>query len=78
MNDPKAKDVNGKKSQLYSEKPIFLYVDIADVEVHFPGLLTEIREWYRDYRVVDGKEPNRYGFGGRPLDRVYSFPPLCC
>lgn len=53
VNDPKANDVN----------------DITDVEAHFPGLLASIHEWYRIYTIADGKEPNRYGFQGRPLDR---------
>jgi len=53
VNDPKAKDLN----------------DIDDVEKVFPGLLEQIREWYKVYKVADGKEPNRYGFGGRALDQ---------
>lgn len=53
INDPKAANVN----------------DIEDVEPNFPGLLEEIREWYRIYTIADGKEPNRYGFQGRALER---------
>jgi len=53
INDPKAKDCN----------------DIGDVDTVFPGLLDQIREWYKVYKVVDGKEPNKYGFGGRALDQ---------
>jgi len=44
-----------------------------DIE-HVPEkLINEIREWYRVYKVVDGKEPNRYGFGGRPLNQEETY-----
>nr|CAD1828231.1 unnamed protein product [Ananas comosus var. bracteatus] len=31
--------------------------DANDVEKHFPGTLTAIREWYRDYKIPEGKPP---------------------
>jgi len=35
----------------------------------FPGLLDEIREFYKTYKVAEGKDNNKFGFGGRVLDQ---------
>jgi len=35
-----------------------------------PGVVDAIREWYRVYKVVDGKPPNEYGLKGSANDRV--------
>jgi inorganic pyrophosphatase len=42
--------------------------DIDDVEREVPGELDRIRTWFRDYKVAQGKPPNKYGFEGRALD----------
>jgi inorganic pyrophosphatase len=31
--------------------------DIDDVEKHLPGTLSAIREWFRTYKIPDGKPP---------------------
>lgn len=36
--------------------------DIGDVERAQPGLLARLREWLRQYKVVDGKPPNTFAF----------------
>jgi inorganic pyrophosphatase len=46
--------------------------DIEDVETELPGTIDKIREWYRVYKVADGKEPNTYEFGEKALNRVCS------
>jgi inorganic pyrophosphatase len=43
--------------------------DIGDVDRYFPGLLDASRDWWRVYRVPDGKGGNEFGFEGRWLDR---------
>lgn len=35
-----------------------------------PGKLDEIREWYRVYKVAEGKKENTYAFDGECLPRV--------
>jgi inorganic pyrophosphatase len=57
MDDPKAAELN----------------DIDDVDKVYPGLLDQIREWYRVYKVADGKEPNKLGFNGRFLDQEQTY-----
>ena len=37
---------------------------------HFPGVVDNIREYYRIYKVVEGKQPNTYAFGGTCLNKV--------
>ncbi|XP_020086389.1 soluble inorganic pyrophosphatase 6, chloroplastic-like [Ananas comosus] len=46
--------------------------DANDVEKHFPGTLTAIREWYRDYKIPEGKPPNRFGFSNKALNKDYA------
>lgn len=43
INDPCASKVNG----------------IADVQQHFPGLLEATRDWFKFYKVLDGKKLNK-------------------
>ncbi|KAK9134175.1 hypothetical protein Syun_013505 [Stephania yunnanensis] len=56
VDDPKASLVN----------------DIDDVEKHFPGTLTAIRDWFRDYKIPDGKPPNKFGLGNKAANKDYA------
>ncbi|XP_010527173.1 PREDICTED: soluble inorganic pyrophosphatase 6, chloroplastic-like [Tarenaya hassleriana] len=56
LDDPKAHLVN----------------DVDDVEKHFPGTLTAIREWFRDYKIPDGKPANMFGLGNKPANKDYA------
>lgn len=53
INDPLASKVN----------------DIRDVDQHFPGLLDATRDWFRLYKVPDGKKPNGIGLNEEFKDR---------
>ncbi|CAM6091400.1 unnamed protein product [Calypogeia fissa] len=56
LDDPKAALVN----------------DIDDVEKHFPGTLVAIRDWFRDYKIPDGKPANKFGLGDKAADKKYA------
>ncbi|XP_043709086.1 soluble inorganic pyrophosphatase 6, chloroplastic-like [Telopea speciosissima] len=56
LDDPKASLVN----------------DIDDVEKHFPGTLTAIRDWFRDYKIPDGKPANKFGLGNKAANKDYA------
>ncbi|XP_043714117.1 soluble inorganic pyrophosphatase 6, chloroplastic-like [Telopea speciosissima] len=56
LDDPKASLVN----------------DINDVEKYFPGTLTAIRDWFRDYKIPDGKPANKFGLGNKAADKDYA------
>lgn len=56
VDDPWAKDLN----------------DINDVDRLLPGTLDQIREWWRTYKVSDGKPENTFGFDERFLDRNFA------
>ncbi|KAI4318765.1 hypothetical protein MLD38_032434 [Melastoma candidum] len=56
LDDPKASLVN----------------DADDVEKHFPGTLTAIRDWFRDYKIPDGKPANKFGLGNKPASKDYA------
>ncbi|XP_021287154.1 soluble inorganic pyrophosphatase 6, chloroplastic-like [Herrania umbratica] len=46
--------------------------DVDDVEKHFPGTLTAIRDWFRDYKIPDGKPANKFGLGNRAANKDYA------
>ncbi|MBA0754964.1 hypothetical protein Gogos_005528, partial [Gossypium gossypioides] len=46
--------------------------DVNDVEKHFPGTLTAIRNWFRDYKIPDGKQANKFGLGNKAASKEYA------
>mmetsp|Transcript_32758 Transcript_32758/g.79636 ORF Transcript_32758/g.79636 Transcript_32758/m.79636 type:complete len:237 (+) Transcript_32758:215-925(+) len=46
--------------------------DIDDVEKEMPGMCDAIREWYRTYKIPDGKPPNTFGLGEKFMDKAYA------
>jgi inorganic pyrophosphatase len=46
--------------------------DIQDVEKQLPGMLDAIREWYRTYKIPDGKPPNVFGLDEKFMDKQYA------
>ncbi|KAK1273660.1 hypothetical protein QJS04_geneDACA007910 [Acorus gramineus] len=46
--------------------------DVGDVEKHFPGTLTAIRDWFRDYKIPDGKPANKFGLNSTAADKDYA------
>eukprot|EP00591_Stephanopyxis_turris_P011972 CAMPEP_0195516720 /NCGR_PEP_ID=MMETSP0794_2-20130614/8300_1 /TAXON_ID=515487 /ORGANISM="Stephanopyxis turris, Strain CCMP 815" /LENGTH=290 /DNA_ID=CAMNT_0040645381 /DNA_START=51 /DNA_END=923 /DNA_ORIENTATION=- len=46
--------------------------DIADVDKHLPGQLDAIREWFRTYKIPDGKPPNVFGLQEKFQDKAYA------
>ncbi|GMP50401.1 hypothetical protein CsSME_00017032 [Camellia sinensis var. sinensis] len=45
--------------------------DVDGVEKHFPGTLTAIRDWFRDYKIPDGKPANKFGLGNKAATKDY-------
>ncbi|KAF7278304.1 hypothetical protein GWI33_008654 [Rhynchophorus ferrugineus] len=56
VNDPSADLVN----------------DIADVEKHFPGLLKASVEWFKIYKIPDGKPENQFAFNGEAKPAAFA------
>lgn len=46
--------------------------DIEDVERHFPGLLRATNEWFRIYKIPDGKPENQFAFSGESKNKAYA------
>jgi len=46
--------------------------DIVDVETHLPGVLDDIRNWWRVYKVAEGKPENKFGFGEKFMDKAFA------
>ena len=38
----------------------------------FPGLLDDIRVWFRDYKKPDGKPENKFGFDDQWQNKEYT------
>lgn len=46
--------------------------DIDDVEKHLPGLLRATNEWFRIYKIPDGKPENVFAFNGEVRNKAYA------
>jgi inorganic pyrophosphatase len=46
--------------------------DIEDVDKYLPGQLDAIREWFRTYKIPDGKPPNVFGLEERFMNKAYA------
>ncbi|KAG7977316.1 hypothetical protein I3843_05G025800 [Carya illinoinensis] len=46
--------------------------DIDDIEKHFAGTLTAIRDWFRDYKIPDGKPATKFGLGNKAANKDYA------
>ncbi|TDL28054.1 inorganic diphosphatase [Rickenella mellea] len=46
--------------------------DIEDVERHQPGLIRATNEWFRIYKIPDGKPENAFAFSGEAKNKKYA------
>lgn len=46
--------------------------DIEDVEERFPGLLRATYEWFKIYKIPDGKPPNQFAFNGEAKNKEFA------
>jgi inorganic pyrophosphatase len=46
--------------------------DVEDVERHLPGLLRATNEWFRIYKIPDGKPENQFAFTGECKNKAYA------
>lgn len=46
--------------------------DIGDVEQHMPGFLKATVEWFKLYKIPDGKPENQFAFNGEAKDREFA------
>ncbi|XP_058813736.1 inorganic pyrophosphatase isoform X2 [Topomyia yanbarensis] len=46
--------------------------DIGDVEKVFPGLLKATIEWFKIYKIPDGKPENQFAFNGEAKDAAFA------
>ncbi|KAJ2777198.1 Inorganic pyrophosphatase [Coemansia javaensis] len=46
--------------------------DVDDIERYMPGLLHATNEWFRIYKIPDGKPENQFAFGGEAKKRDYA------
>lgn len=46
--------------------------DISDLEIHCPGLIDSTREWFKCYKIPDGKPANHFAFDGQVRDRTFA------
>ncbi|XP_075551336.1 inorganic pyrophosphatase Nurf-38 [Dermacentor variabilis] len=56
VKDPLAKELN----------------DVGDIEKHMPGLLKATTEWFRIYKIPDGKPENQFAFNGEAKNKEFA------
>ena len=55
-------ELDWKLIALRTDDPLASQVStLDDVEKHFPGELQKVLEWFRDYKIPDGKPANKFG-----------------
>lgn len=46
--------------------------DITDLDEHCPGLIDATRQWFKCYKIPDGKPANDFAFNGQVRDRAFA------
>jgi len=46
--------------------------DVTDVEEKLPGFISAIREWFRTYKIPDGKPPNEFALNEECMNAAYA------
>ncbi|TRY71229.1 hypothetical protein TCAL_06541 [Tigriopus californicus] len=46
--------------------------DIEDIEKHMPGFLSATVEWFKIYKMPDGKPPNEFAFDAKPKNKDFA------
>jgi inorganic pyrophosphatase len=46
--------------------------DLDDLKKLRPGYVEEIHDWFRDYKIPDGKAPNKFAFDGEAKNKEYT------
>ncbi|KAJ8930081.1 hypothetical protein NQ314_017162 [Rhamnusium bicolor] len=46
--------------------------DVSDIEKHFPGLLKASVEWFKIYKIPDGKPENQFAFNGEAKPAAFA------
>jgi len=57
------------KSDIFSHYPC-QFTDMPDVEKYFPGLVEATQDWFKIYKIPDGKPENKFAFEGKAQNRV--------
>lgn len=45
---------------------------VNDICREFPGQLQKILEWFRDYKIPDGKPANAFGYDNKCMDKQFT------
>ena len=56
VNDPLAEKLN----------------DVADIEKEMPGFIAATVEWFKIYKMPDGKPANEFAFNAEPKDKAFA------
>lgn len=46
--------------------------DVTDLEQKLPGTVSSIREWFRTYKIPDGKPPNKFALDEKCMNAAYA------
>ncbi|XP_003703037.1 inorganic pyrophosphatase Nurf-38 isoform X2 [Megachile rotundata] len=46
--------------------------DVSDIEKHYPGLMKATIEWFKIYKIPDGKPENQFAFNGEAKSRDFA------
>lgn len=46
--------------------------DVEDIDRELPGLIDTMREWFREYKIAEGKPLNKFALDEKCMDREYT------
>jgi inorganic pyrophosphatase len=46
--------------------------DVSDLDTHCPGLIDATRQWFKSYKIPDGKPAHEFAFNGQIRDRAFA------
>lgn len=55
-----------------TEIKLVICLDVADIDKHYPGLLKATIEWFKIYKIPDGKPENQFAFNGEAKPKDFS------
>lgn len=56
----------------YITNLIKIIADVSDIDKHYPGLLKATIEWFKIYKIPDGKPENQFAFNGEAKPRDFA------
>lgn len=52
---------------------MIFFIDVSDIEKQYPGLMKATIEWFKIYKIPDGKPENQFAFNGEAKPKDFAW-----